>query len=986
MSIWSSNNKTRLCAGCPNEDQKGECLLVGLHNVAARVTFVLERPQPESARFNTPLQDRDGKVFKHLLQQTLAALNLTNMPYNLTYLVASTEKGKPKTSTIAHCKEYVIQKLNFHREHYARKFPTCTKPHVIIALGATPTRALANNVKAFKSERGESHKADIGGYPYLVVPALSLGQLAREPGTAHLLAQDMANGIRVAMGVESTDPAVKKETRAAITEGYLVPTTDAELLEITDYIINYTGSAQHPDPDKWPISLDCETNSLIEHRAESKVLMISVSWDDRTGVAICLDHPEMPYSKEVARECVRRILACPKPKILHNAKFDWKFLVCREGFQISNLWWDTILAEHTLDEAKVGYYDLEALARIYAAEYVGYKAMVLEGLADSLRQQNLESLSHPEPDTNISFQLAAFYPDVLYTPVCESEPFLRLEHKDCLEIFALEKAYIEAHARKDADKKSNSRSAIRARCKRFGLAMPGVIKTRDYAKELEGAGYDKVPFKVLTTYGALDTDVTRLVCKEQRQRAHSMHTLPATTSLLRDLLMPATVVLGRAEYDGVCLDTEKLTRYIAEMQEAAAADLAALRVLACWPEFRPSSPEDVAHAVQHIFEFPPESFAYTKEGHLSVTSDWLAGMQKQFKGTARGDFAALLKDCRNVEKGLSSFLLPWQEMSSYDGRLHCAFNLNGTVTGRLSSKEPNMQNVPLYVYYRGEPKWNVKSLVVPDARPGHWGPEEDWLFYQLDIKAAEVRVLCAYADDPDLIDAMRKGFDIHSFIASKIFDIPYEHFEANKDSDPDIKLKRTATKRVVFGTIYGAGPAKIAEQIFGTLPVDEVLRMEKIQYAKTVMQLLFTKFAKINAYIQETQKEVTTQKYVESFLGRRRRFRIAHLDNWEKNKAQRAAVNFKIQSTASDIVLSQLIEVSENMHKLGGVVRLTVHDSIVGFVPKSSASKMTAFFDEHVVDAVERKFPWLPVPFAYDLEVGPNYGTLMGIQQYLETA
>jgi DNA polymerase-1 len=182
---------------------------------------------------------------------------------------------------------------------------------------------------------------------------------------------------------------------------------------------------------------------------------------------------------------------------------------------------------------------------------------------------------------------------------------------------------------------------------------------------------------------------------------------------------------------------------------------------------------------------------------------------------------------------------------------------------------------------------------------------------------------------------------------------------------------------VVFGMIYGAGPYKIAEQIYNGLATDEAEKEEQIRFAKSVMDMLFDRFPKIQEYIDSTVREVQAHNQVRTYFGRRRRFDLRKASWKEERACERKAVNFKIQSSASDIVLAQLCAVTEAIEEIGGEVLLTVHDSIAGEIDRDCVPLMRAFFDHHIVDEVLRKFSWLPVPFAYDLEVGPTYGELV---------
>ena len=312
-----------------------------------------------------------------------------------------------------------------------------------------------------------------------------------------------------------------------------------------------------------------------------------------------------------------------------------------------------------------------------------------------------------------------------------------------------------------------------------------------------------------------------------------------------------------------------------------------------------------------------------------------------------------------------------------------------------SSANPNMQNIPPYmcrivrkdkneketVLHRG---FNIKKIFIPS--------DPDNIMVNVDIKGAELRVYTAYSHDEKMIEALLQGLDVHSFTASKINKIPYEKVEAERYWDKSIKKMRDIAKRVVFGTFYGAGAYKIAEQIGCSK-----------EEAQAVINLLFEAFPALRQYIEGTKQQVRSRQFVKTHFGRFRRFRLAHANKELFAEACREAVNFLIQSTASDLVLSQLCEVSDNLPSMNGQMLLTVHDSMTFEMPKSmmdiqevsverggqekkilvdKKGLLHAFMDEWVVQRVKDKYDWLPVPFLYDVEAGPSYGEVKEIERW----
>lgn len=358
---------------------------------------------------------------------------------------------------------------------------------------------------------------------------------------------------------------------------------------------------------------------------------------------------------------------------------------------------------------------------------------------------------------------------------------------------------------------------------------------------------------------------------------------------------------------------------------------------------------------------------------------------------------------RALQKARNTFIENIRGLSLEDGRMHTSFHPHGTVTGRLSSSGENMQNIPKKIG-----KHNIKKCFIP-TDPG------TQVIIQADAKAAEVRIYAAYSQDPNLIKALNDGMDPHSFFSSMILnpdtivkDVSpankkmmlsvigiddehawnYDDFEnrdtyvgtkKNPGSNPAygkrLSRLRTNIKRVVFGILYGAYKTKIAS----------IVGIAEDQ-AQLIIDALFKMFPTIPKYIEMTKDQVVYSKMVETFFGRRRRF-----PNWKamtprmKNKAERQAINFKIQSTSSEIVLQVLSEMDSPVEEdFQGHQLITVHDSIVSELPKKYLNQYSDLLQEYGVKRIAQQCKWLPVPFKWDIEVGPSYGELIPLGTYLE--
>jgi DNA polymerase I-like protein with 3'-5' exonuclease and polymerase domains len=320
----------------------------------------------------------------------------------------------------------------------------------------------------------------------------------------------------------------------------------------------------------------------------------------------------------------------------------------------------------------------------------------------------------------------------------------------------------------------------------------------------------------------------------------------------------------------------------------------------------------------------------------------------------------------------------------------------------------NMQNIPKKIGIH-----NIKKIFIPS--------HPSLAFVNTDAKAAEVRIYAAYSHDKNLIQALNDGLDPHSFVASLVYSPAnilkgiapehhkqtlatvgtddehpwtYEDFcERDAFIDDGLKLPegknsslfkygvklndlRSIIKRVVFGILYGATPAKVSSVV--SIPDDQ---------AQVIVNTLFTMFPAMKSYIQDTKDQLNSFNFVETFIGRRRRFNNLHsLPFFMRNKAERQSINFKIQSTSSDIVMDVLHHIELPLHNdLRGELLLTVHDSIGFECPKNYVSQLPDFIKKYGVDYVADRYPWLPVPFQWDVEVGNSYGELMSVPNYLKT-
>src|SRR5690606_42081153 len=279
---------------------------------------------------------------------------------------------------------------------------------------------------------------------------------------------------------------------------------------------------------------------------------------------------------------------------------------------------------------------------------------------------------------------------------------------------------------------------------------------------------------------------------------------------------------------------------------------------------------------------------------------------------------------------------------------HTSFNQTGTVTGRLSSSEPNLQNIPV----RSEIGRRVREAFI--APPGH-------VLLGADYSQVELRVLAHFSGDEALQEAFHEGQDIHASTAATVYNI---------DISQVTPAQRSFAKSVNFGLLYGMSAFRLARESNLTLPEAEA-------FVKTY----FESFPRVRQYLEATRRQAIEKGYVETLLKRRRYFPALQTEGggqqaaMQRRAAEREAVNMPIQGTAADIMKLAMINLHRALgeHGLSGRMILQVHDELLLEVPEEEVAETTAVMCE----TMENAYP-LDVPLKVDAHSGTNWGELKG--------
>jgi len=368
---------------------------------------------------------------------------------------------------------------------------------------------------------------------------------------------------------------------------------------------------------------------------------------------------------------------------------------------------------------------------------------------------------------------------------------------------------------------------------------------------------------------------------------------PKAISLLQEVEMPLSRVLSSIEREGVNLDIP----FLKEMSKTLEVDSKAVQQKiyeAAGQEFNIASPKQLGEILFEKLKLDPKA-KKTKTGQYMTGEEILSKMESEHA------IASLILDFRELQKLKSTYVDALPELiSSKTGRIHTSFMQAVTATGRLSSKDPNLQNIPIRTV-RGR---EIRKAFIPR--------NEEFQILSADYSQIELRIMAAFSQDDSMLEAFNKGLDVHKATAAKVFHVPLE--EVNSD------MRRKA-KTVNFGIIYGVSAFGLAGQL-------AISRTE----AKEIIDQYFIEFPKVKTYMDTCVHSAQELGYVETVLGRRRYLRdIMSANMNERGFAERNAINAPIQGSAADMIKVAMIQIQNFLDKenLKSKMILTVHDELV---------------------------------------------------------
>ena len=454
-------------------------------------------------------------------------------------------------------------------------------------------------------------------------------------------------------------------------------------------------------------------------------------------------------------------------------------------------------------------------------------------------------------------------------------------------------------------------------------------------KEIAGTGksqvtFDRIALDKATEYAAEDADITLRLWQVFKPQLRTEKVMTVYETLER----PLVPVLAHMEQEGIKVDRDHLSRLSSDFSQRMAA-LEAEAYEQAGREFNIGSPKQLGEIL--FDEMGLEGGKKTKTGAWQTDADVLEGLAAEGHGLPR-----TIVDWRTLSKLRSTYTEALQAAINPDtGRVHTSYSMAVAQTGRLSSTDPNLQNIPV----RTEEGRKIREAFV--AEKGN-------VLVSADYSQIELRILAHIADIDALKDAFKEGLDIHALTASEMFDVPIEGM------DP---MVRRQAKAINFGIIYGISGFGLARQL-------GIPQSEASEYIKTY----FKRFPGIRAYMDETKAFAKEHGYVTTAYGRKINLSGIKSKGPQRSFAERQAINAPIQGSAADIIKRAMIRMPDVLAKAGLSARmlLQVHDELVFECPEAEADKLIETVKTTMQGAAGPSLQ-LSVPLVVDARAASNW-------------
>lgn len=451
-------------------------------------------------------------------------------------------------------------------------------------------------------------------------------------------------------------------------------------------------------------------------------------------------------------------------------------------------------------------------------------------------------------------------------------------------------------------------------------------------KDVAGSGSKQLTFNQVTldkasTYAAEDADVTLRLHNELWPRIEKQKGIK---HIFENIEMPLIPVLARMERHGVLIDPDKLEQQGKELQKRL-DELQAQAFQIADSEFNINSPKQLQEILFNKLKLPV--LQKTPTGQASTADSVLQELAHEF------ELPNIIIEYRSLSKLISTYTSKLvEQMNEKTGRIHTSYNQTVTATGRLSSSDPNLQNIPI----RSPEGRKIRQAFIPP---------ENCKIISADYSQIELRLMAHISEDKALLNAFANNLDIHKATASEVWDVPLDEVTS--------ELRRNA-KAINFGLLYGMSAFGLTRQ----LGIDR-------HAAQKYINKYFERYPGVHAYMEKTREKAHENGYVETLWGRRLYIPEIHASQIPRQKAgERAAINAPLQGTAADIIKMAMIAIDQLIQdkKLNASMIMQVHDELVFEVPDHAVDEVSKTVQEVMSDVVTLK-----VPLLVSVGIGDNW-------------
>jgi len=439
--------------------------------------------------------------------------------------------------------------------------------------------------------------------------------------------------------------------------------------------------------------------------------------------------------------------------------------------------------------------------------------------------------------------------------------------------------------------------------------------------------FNQIELEQAGPYAAEDADIT---LRLHRSIHPQLEAIPELLRVYEDIELPLVPIIQHIERNGVKIDAQMLADQSYQLAERM-KEIEQQAYEVAGEEFNLGSPKQIQHIFFEKLELPV--IRKTPKGQPSTAEDVLQELAQEH------ELPRLILENRGLSKLKSTYTdkLP-KQIDPKTGRVHTSYNQTGAATGRMSSTDPNLQNIPV----RSEEGRRIRKAFIADT--GN-------CILAADYSQIELRIMAHLSADESLITAFKEGQDIHRATAAEVFGVALDKVETEQ---------RRAAKAINFGLIYGMSAFGLAKQL-------NVARHEAQDY----IDVYFDRYPGVKAYMDNTREQAHETGYVETLFGRRLYLPEINSKNGMRQKyAERTAINAPMQGTAADIIKRAMINVHNRLQSsdISALMIMQVHDELVFEVAKNQVEALSKLLHEEMESAVD-----LNVPLLVDIGVGINW-------------